>query len=76
MIRAMRKFSDAEMDRRSFMRQRTGETTKHHALRHAGATAAYLATRDLRAVQMFLGHAPMSTTQQHLHLDQDALLTP
>ncbi|MGO1405393.1 tyrosine-type recombinase/integrase, partial [Agrococcus casei] len=55
------------------MRQRTGETTKHHALRHAGATAAYLATRDLRAVQMFLGHAPMSTTQQHLHLDQDAL---
>lgn len=43
-----------------------------HALRHAGATAAYRATGDLRAVQEMLGHASLSTTQRYLHLDDDA----
>ena len=44
-----------------------------HALRHAGATAAYNATRDLRAVQEMLGHSSLATTQRYLHLDPDAL---
>lgn len=43
-----------------------------HSLRHAGATAAYQATRDIRAVQDMLGHASMATTQRYLHLDMDA----
>lgn len=43
-----------------------------HALRHAGATAAYRATGDLRAVQDMLGHASLATTQRYLHLTDDA----
>jgi len=43
-----------------------------HSLRHAGATAAYRATGDLRAVQEMLGHASMATTQRYLHLDESA----
>lgn len=43
-----------------------------HSLRHAGATAAYRATGDLRAVQDMLGHASLATTQRYLHLDDDA----
>lgn len=44
-----------------------------HALRHAGATAAYRTTRDLRAVQAMLGHSSLATTQRYLHLDDDAM---
>lgn len=44
-----------------------------HSLRHAGATAAYRATRDLRAVQVMLGHASLATTQRYLHVDEDGL---
>ncbi|WP_209305633.1 tyrosine-type recombinase/integrase [Microbacterium sp. dk485] len=40
-----------------------------HSLRHAGATAAYNATGDLRGVQEMLGHASLATTQRYLHLD-------
>lgn len=46
--------------------------TNPHSLRHAGATAAYRATGDLRAVQDMLGHASLATTQRYLHLDNDA----
>lgn len=38
-----------------------GVTT--HALRHRAATKAYAVTRDLRAVQEFLGHAHSTTTE-------------
>lgn len=44
-----------------------------HSLRHAGATAAYRATGDLRSVQAMLGHASMATTQRYLHLNEDAM---
>lgn len=43
-----------------------------HSLRHAGATAAYNVTGDLRAVQEMLGHASLATTQRYLHLDDEA----
>lgn len=44
-----------------------------HALRHAGASAAYRTTKDLRAVQLMLGHASLATTQRYLSLDEEAL---
>jgi site-specific recombinase XerD len=43
-----------------------------HSLRHAGATAAYNATHDLRAVQAMLGHASLATTERYLHLDDES----
>lgn len=40
-----------------------------HSLRHAGATAAYNATGDIRAVQELLGHSSLATTERYLHTD-------
>lgn len=45
--------------------------TNPHSLRHAGATAAYRSTRNLRAVQELLGHASLATTERYLHTDLD-----
>ena len=42
-----------------------------HSLRHAGATAAYESTKDLRAVQELLGHASLATTERYLHTSLD-----
>ena len=41
-----------------------------HALRHAAATAPYRQTHDLQAVQAFLGHASLATTQTYLHVSE------
>jgi site-specific recombinase XerD len=51
------------------MTRRTGWNP--HSLRHAGATAAYRTTRDLRAVQELLGHASLATTERYLHVGLD-----
>jgi integrase/recombinase XerC len=42
-----------------------------HSLRHAGATAAYNGTGNLRAVQELLGHASLATTQRYLHTNPE-----
>lgn len=43
-----------------------------HSLRHAGATAAYNATHDLRGVQEMLGHSSLAVTERYLHLNDVA----
>lgn len=43
-----------------------------HSLRHAGATAAFRVTKDIRAVSDMLGHSSIAITQRYLHLDEDA----
>jgi len=42
--------------------------TNPHSLWHAAATSAYRGTRDLRAVQDFLGHSSLATTERDLHV--------
>lgn len=37
-----------------------------HSLRHAAATAAFQKTHDLQAVQRFLGHSSIATTERYL----------
>ncbi len=44
-----------------------------HSLRHAGATAAYIADPDLEALRLFLGHSSVATTQRYLHVGMDAV---
>ncbi|GAA1003339.1 tyrosine-type recombinase/integrase [Nocardiopsis tropica] len=43
-----------------------------HTLRHRFASAAYLAERDIRAVQELLGHASVATTQIYTAVPDDA----
>lgn len=44
-----------------------------HALRHAGATAAHRETKNMRGVQVMLGHASIATTQRYVHVDEDEM---
>ena len=45
-----------------------------HQWRHAAATRWYGKTRDIRAVQLLLGHASVATTQVYVSVDDAALL--
>ena len=47
-----------------------GELTMH-TLRHRFATRAYRASRNMRAVQLLLGHQSIVTTQRYLAVDDD-----
>lgn len=57
------------------------QITKHlpkkysaHNLRHRAASVAYGATKDIRAVQEFLGHSNVNTTQIYTAVTSDALI--
>jgi site-specific recombinase XerD len=44
-----------------------------HALRHAAGTSGYRGTHNIRAVQEFLGHASLNTTQIYVHVSGEEL---
>lgn len=50
-----------------------GPAATGHQLRHRFASAAYRAERDLRAVQLLLGHSSVSTTQTYTAVPDGAL---
>lgn len=55
------------------VRTALGSPWHTHSLRHRFATDLYAETRDLRAVQMLLGHASIATTEIYILLMDDGL---
>lgn len=45
-----------------------------HTLRHRAGTRGFKGTKDIRAVQEFLGHASVKTTQLYTFIDADDLM--
>ena len=44
-----------------------------HTLRHRFATRAYRGSRNLRPVQVLLGHASIATTERYTAVDDDEI---
>ena len=57
----------------SSIRTALGKPRHTHSLHHLFATDLYMATKDIRAVQQFLGHASISTTEIYIMLMTDDL---
>jgi integrase/recombinase XerC len=51
--------------------RRCAETTAWPGLRHRFASRAYRGSRNLRDVQVLMGHSSIATTERYLAVDDD-----
>lgn len=57
------------------MTEQLGDGVSPHMLRHRFATVAYSAERDIRAVQVLLGHSDIKTTMIYAEVSEASLVT-